>query len=96
MIKKEIALKSLEDVSRRLAGIITIMRNRDVMDADTVKNIGRFEKSYRNFANIELYKKKKKKKAEGKKFLTDDEIDKLVDKIIKEEQIDKIIKITKA
>ena len=84
-VKKQNILDSLKSVEKYVSSLRKTISNSKYLDDDTKENILSLQETIKEIYNSEMNKELKRQKENGKEFLTDDEIDELVDKIIKNE-----------
>jgi hypothetical protein len=82
---KTMAIDELLSIQDRLDKFINVVNNRDHMDNNTKLKIRDLYNKFMLIYDHEMDKELKKQKNEGKKFLTDDEIDNVINNVINNE-----------
>jgi hypothetical protein len=94
-VKKHNLLSDLEIIEKRTKQLYRLVSDLNEIDNDTKKNIRNLYDLINSVHDEEFSKELKKQKANGKEFLSDSEIDDLVNKIVEEDLDDCIYYVAK-
>ena len=83
--KKIHALEDLDRISKMISTLADVYTSRKNMDNKSLKIVNGLYNTIQDIYTQEMKNELTKQKKEGKQFLTDKEIDDLVEKILKEE-----------
>lgn len=92
-VKKDNILDNLKSIKKRLKTLVKVYSKRKKMDNETKQNIIILHDISTEIFNTEMDKELKKQKKEGKEFLSDDDVDNLIESVkteIKTEEDDTI------
>jgi len=83
--KKKEAIDDLIRLKNWINSMIITCSNREIMDKQTHRNINKLYRVCSPIVEVEGMKELSKQKSEGKKFPSDEDIDKMIEDIKKEE-----------
>ncbi len=83
--KKSNAIEDLNEIKIVADRLIRLFEKRKNMDNGSKQNIILIKETVSNIYSQELAKELTKQKKEGKQFLSDDDVDRIVDDILREE-----------
>jgi hypothetical protein len=82
--EKQDLLEDLERIGHRINSLLSSYSKREKMDNETRKNIKKISKIIKPILNSEVDRELTKQKAEGKIFLSKEDVDELIELIEKE------------
>ena len=83
--KKTQSIDDLKRIQKSIGTLISVSSERLVMDIETHSNINGLYSMVMDVLHYELDKELSKQKSEGKEFISADDVDKMINEILKEE-----------